>query len=242
MAKILITGASTGIGAETARLLAPGNELFLVYNRSVDAAKALATETNALGATTHLLQSDISSEIACIELFRQIGGLTDSLDVLVNNAGGLIRRQAADALEWKLMEEIYALNVFSLMKITSLAIPLLRRAEAASIVNITSIASRHGAAGATIYGSAKNAVDALTRGWAKELAPAIRVNSISPGVIVTPFHDKVSTPEQMDAWAEGNPLGRNGEPSHIATAIKFVIENDFINGESIDINGGLLMR
>ena len=113
MAKILITGASTGIGAEAARVLAPGNELFLVYNRSVDAAKALAAETNAAGATTHLLQSDITSEIACIDLFRQIGALTESLDVLINNAGGLVRRQAVDALEWNLMEEIYALNVFS---------------------------------------------------------------------------------------------------------------------------------
>ncbi|PRY20633.1 3-oxoacyl-[acyl-carrier protein] reductase [Aliiruegeria haliotis] len=242
MTKILITGASTGIGAETARLLAPGNELFLVYNRSVDAAKALGTEVEALGGTAHLLQSDITSEIACIELFRQLGELTDSLDVLVNNAGGLVRRQPVDALQWNLMEEIYALNVFSLMKVTSLAIPLLRKGTGASIVNITSIASRHGAAGATIYGSAKGAVDSLTRGWAKELAPAIRVNSVSPGVIVTPFHDKVSTPEQMGAWAEGNPLGRNGQPEHIASAIKFAIDNDFLNGESIDINGGLLMR
>jgi 3-oxoacyl-[acyl-carrier protein] reductase len=242
MAKILITGASTGIGAETARLLAPGNELFLVYNRSVDAAKALAAEVADLGATAHLLQSNITSEIACIDLFRQLGELTDALDVLVNNAGGLVRRQAADALEWNLMEEIYALNVFSLMKITSLAIPFLRKGQNASIVNITSIASRHGAPGATIYGSAKGAVDSLTRGWCKELAPDIRVNSISPGVIDTPFHEKVSTPAQMDAWAESNPLGRNGQPAHIASAIKFVIDNDFINGESIDINGGLLMR
>lgn len=242
MAKILITGASTGIGAEAARVLAPGNELFLVYNRSVDAAKALAAETNAAGATTHLLQSDITSEIACIDLFRQIGALTESLDVLINNAGGLVRRQAVDALEWNLMEEIYALNVFSVMKVTSLAVPLLRKGTDPSIINMTSVASRHGGAGATIYASAKGAVDSLTRGWAKELAPAIRVNSISPGVIDTPFHEKASTPQQMEAWAQANPLGRNGHPAHIASAIKLLIENDFINGESIDINGGLMMR
>ncbi|WP_068086170.1 SDR family NAD(P)-dependent oxidoreductase [Polycladidibacter stylochi] len=242
MAKILITGASTGIGAETSRLLAENNELFLVYNRSEEKAKQLEAELGDLGAKVHLLQADITSEIACIELFRQIGELTDSLDVLVNNAGGLVRRQAADALDWQLMQEIFNLNVFSLFKITSLALPFLRKGEKPSIVNITSIASRHGAPGATIYGAAKGSVDTFTRGLCKELAPEIRINSVSPGVIVTPFHDKVSTPEQMVAWAEGNPLKRNGTPNNIATAIKFLIENDFINGESIDVNGGLLMR
>ncbi|PLW76849.1 SDR family NAD(P)-dependent oxidoreductase [Cohaesibacter celericrescens] len=242
MAKILITGASTGIGAETARLLAPNNELFLVYNRSVDKAKALEVELLALGAKVNLLQSDITSEIACIELFRKIGELTDSLDVLVNNAGGLVRRQPVDGLEWQLMEEIFSLNVFSLMKISSLAVPFLRKGTNANIVNITSIVVRHGAPTATLYGAAKGAVDTFTRGLCKELAPNIRANSVSPGVIDTPFHEKVSTPEQMDAWAEGNPLKRNGQPSHIASAIKLLIDNDFINGESIDVNGGLTIR
>ena len=242
MSKILITGASTGIGAETARMLAPGNELFLVYNRSVEKAKALEAELTGKAAKVHMLQSDITSEIACIDLFRQIGALTDSLDVLVNNAGGLVRRQPADALEWQLMDGIFSLNVFSLMKITSLAIPYLRKGTAPNIVNITSIVVRHGGPGATIYGAAKGAVDTFTRGLCKELAPEIRANSVNPGVIDTPFHEKVSTPEQMKAWAEGNPLKRNGYPKHIAMAIQFVIENDFVNGESIDVNGGLTIR
>ncbi|MFD0979144.1 SDR family NAD(P)-dependent oxidoreductase [Tropicimonas aquimaris] len=241
MSKLLITGASTGIGAATARLLAPGNELFLVYNRSVEQAEALKAELSDV-AKVHLLQCDITSEIACIDLFRQIAKLTNTLDVLINNAGGLIRRQPVDGLEWRLMEEIYALNVFSLMKITSLSIPLLRRGTNPCIVNLTSVASRHGAPGATIYGSAKGAVDSLTRGWCKELAPDIRVNSISPGVIDTPFHEKAATPEMMTAWAEANPLKRNGVAEHIADAIRFVIQNDFVNGESIDVNGGLHMR
>nr|WP_319486335.1 SDR family oxidoreductase [uncultured Cohaesibacter sp.] len=242
MSKILITGASTGIGAETARMLAAGNELFLVYNQSVEKARKLEQELKELGATTHMLQCDITSEIACIDLFNQIGELTDSLDVLVNNAGGLVRRQAADALEWQLMQEVFALNVFSLMKITSLAIPLLRKGVNPNIVNTTSVVVRHGGPTATIYGAAKGAVDTFTRGLCKELAPVIRANSVCPGVIDTPFHEKVSTPDQMKAWAEGNPLKRNGYPKHIALAIKFLIEDDFVNGESIDVNGGLTIR
>lgn len=242
MAKIMITGASTGIGAETARTFAKGNELFLVYNRSIEKAKALEEELVEMGAKVHLFQSDITSEIAVIELFRKLSQHTDSLDVLINNAGGLVRRQAAGELEWQLMDEIFRLNVFSLFKITSLAIPMLKKGTDANIVNITSIASRHGAPGATIYGAAKGAVDTFTRGLCKELAPTIRVNSISPGVIDTPFHEKVSTPEQLVAWADGNPLKRNGKPEHIASAIKLVVENNFINGESIDVNGGLMVR
>ena len=94
----------------------------------------------------------------------------------------------------------------------------------------------------TIYGASKAALDSFTRGIAKELAPTIRVNAVAPGVIVTPFHEKVSTPEQLEAWKEANPLKKNGHAGHIAEAIRFLIENDFINGETIDINGGLFMR
>ncbi|SDR48746.1 SDR family oxidoreductase [Pseudovibrio sp. Tun.PSC04-5.I4] len=242
MAKIMITGASTGIGAETARAFAQGNELFLVYNRSTDKAKTLEAELVQKGAIVHLLQSDITSEIACIELFRKISRLTDTLDALINNAGGLVRRQAADQLEWQLMDEIFRLNAFSLFKITSLAIPMLRNGRNASIVNISSIVVRHGGPTATLYGAAKGAVDTFTRGLSKELAPDIRVNSVAPGVIDTPFHEKVSTPDQMDAWAANTPLKRNGQPANIVSAIKLLVENDFITGESIDVNGGMMIR
>ncbi|MCP4690209.1 MAG: SDR family oxidoreductase [Desulfobacterales bacterium] len=107
---------------------------------------------------------------------------------------------------------------------------------------MSSVAIRHGAPTATVYGASKSAVDSFTRGIAKELAPAIRGNAVAPGVIATPFHDKVSTPEQMEAFRKSNPLQRNGEPIHIARAVRFIMENDFLNGETIDINGGSFMR
>lgn len=240
---IFITGAGTGIGAETARLLAPGNRLFLHYNSSADAVKKVAADVVALGGEAELLQADITTENACCQLVQQLSEKTDHLDVLINNAGGMIKRQAADALEWDLMEKIYALNTFSLLKISSLCIPLLRRStQDPSIVNVSSIVIRHGGPGATLYSSAKGAVDVATRGFARELAPHIRVNAVCPGVIDTPFHEKVSTPQQMESWAANNPLKRNGYPTHIAQAIRLLIEDDFINGETIDINGGLNIR
>ena len=239
---ILLTGASTGIGAETARILAKDNELILIYNSSKEKAMNVATDIEKLGGKVHLIQSNLTSESACNELFKKVSGLVNKLDVLINNAGGLIRRQPVRELKWDLMLETFSLNTFSAMKLTSLCIPLLENGIDPNIINITSVVIRHGGPTAVLYAAAKGALDVATRGFSRELAPKIRVNSVCPGVIDTPFHEKVSTPEQMKSWAEANPLKRNGTPSNISSAIKFIIENDFINGESIDINGGLFIR
>jgi 3-oxoacyl-[acyl-carrier protein] reductase len=239
---ILITGASTGIGAETARRLAEGNKIFVHYNSSTAPAESVAADVREKGGQADLIQADLSKEDGCRALVQAVSADTDKLDVLVNNAGGLIKRQGVREYEWRLMEDIFALNTFSAMMVTSLCIPLLEKGKDPCIVNISSVAMRHGAPTATIYGASKSALDSFTRGIAKELAPTIRVNAVAPGVIITPFHDNISTPEQIKAWREGNPLQKNGDAAHIAKAIKFIINNDFINGETLDINGGLFMR
>ena len=128
------------------------------------------------------------------------------------------------------------------MMMTKLCLPLLEQSSDPSVIFLTSVAARTGAPGATIYGACKGALDSLTRGLAKELAPAIRVNAVAPCVIATPFHEKVSTPEKMKAFAEAAALKRNGQAEHVATAIRLLIENDFMTGETIDINGGMNMR
>jgi len=239
---ILITGASTGIGAETARHLAPGKEIFVHYNASEEPARQVAADITDLGGKAHLIPADLTTETGCRELINAVSEKTDKLDVLVNNAGGLIRRRSVRDCEWSLMQEVFALNTFSTMMMTSLCISLLEKGENPSIINMTSVAIRHGAPTATPYGAAKGAIDVFTRGAAKELAPKIRVNAVAPGVILTPFHNKVTTPEQLELWQENTPLKRHGEALHIAGAIRFLIENDFITGETIDINGGLFMR
>ncbi len=239
---IVITGASTGIGAETARVFAAGNELFLHYNSSEDAVQQVASDVKAAGGRAHMCQADLRSESGCKALYDQIAAATQRIDVLVNNAGGLIRRQPCGEFEWSLMEEIFALNTFQAMMMTSLCLPLLQKAEAPVVVLISSVAARNGAPGATIYGAAKGAVDSLTRGLAAELAPQVRVNAVAPGVIETPFHEKVSTPEKMRQFKEKSALKRNGHAGHIASAIKLIVENDFLTGETIDVNGGMFMR
>ncbi len=239
---ILITGASTGLGAETARHLAQGNQIFIHYFASKEAAQKVAADVEANGGKAQLVQADLSAEDGCRSLFKAVAEKVDKLDVLVNNAGGLIKRKPVKECDWDLMVQIFALNTFSAMMVTSLFIPLLEKGLDPNIINISSVAMRHGAPTATAYGASKAALDSFTRGAAKELAPTIRVNAVAPGVIITPFHDKVSTPEQLEAWRKGNPLQKNGDPIHIAQTIKFIIDNSFLNGETIDVNGGLFMR
>ena len=239
---ILITGASTGIGAATARLLAPQNKIIVHYYSSKEAAEKVAKDVEEGGGEAFLIQEDLTSEEACIRLVEKVADRYSKLDVLINNAGGMICRQTARELKWELMLDTFSLNTFSAMKISSLCIPLLEKGEDPNIINISSIAMRHGAPSATIYGACKGAIDFFTRGLANELAPEIRVNAVAPGVIDTPFHKKVSTPEKMKKFKEITPIKRIGEAIHIAKTIKFLIENDFITGETIDVNGGLFMR
>lgn len=239
---IVITGASTGIGAAIARRMARDNTIIIHYCNSREPAEEVARDVETANGTAHLIQADLSSEAGCNAFGDAVYEKVDTLDVLVNNAGGLIQRQEATELTWDLMSRIFALNTFSTMKVSSLLIPLLRQGTLPTIINMTSIAARHGAPTATIYGACKGALDSFTRGLAKELAPDIRVNAVAPGVIETPFHKKVSTPEQMETWASNTPLGRNGVGDDIAQAVDFLVHNTFTTGETVDVNGGLFMR
>lgn len=239
---ILITGAGTGIGAATAQRLAAGNTVLMHYHASRQAAERVAADVQATGGTAALIQADLATEAGCRQVAAFAAAHGERLDVLVNNAGGLLRRHPARALEWQLMQDIFALNAFSTMMLSSLCVPLLERGQEPCIVNVTSIAIRHGAPTATIYGAAKGALDVFTRGLAKELAPTIRVNAVAPGVIETPFHEKVTTAEKLAEFRAATPLRRNGQAAEIAEAIAFLVAERFMTGATIDVNGGLFMR
>lgn len=238
----LITGASTGLGAHMAVFFAPGNEIFVHYAASKFEAEQVAATVLQQGGTPHLVQADLTTEAETLKLITQVEQRVEKLDVLINNAGALFHRETAQELTWALMEKTFRLNVFSLMLLTSRCVPLLERGLDPTILNITSIAMRHGAPTASIYGASKGAVDSFTRGMAKELAPKIRVNAIAPGVIETPFHDKVSSPEKLKAWRDQSPLKINGTSDDITLVADMLIRNPFITGETIDVNGGLFMR
>lgn len=239
---ILITGASTGIGAETALGLAEGNNIILHYNRSEKAVEEIASLVEQRGGVPTIVKADLSNEEGTLDLVKAVKSSFAKLDVLFNNAGGLIERSSAGEMSWSLMQETFALNVFSAFLLSSELKSLLLKGTDPCIINNTSIAMRTGAPTASIYGASKGALDSFTRGMAKELAPDIRVNAVAPGVIVTPFHDKVTSDEQMARFKESNPLKKLGAPEHIVQAVFFLIENTFVNGETIDVNGGAFMR
>lgn len=243
MAKIiLITGSSTGIGAETAKMLAAGNQVVVHYNSSQVQAEKVAAAVNESGGKSYLIQADVASETGCKKLADFVQTQFGKLDILINNAGGLDKRHSTQEISWGLLEKTFALNAFSAMLLSSLCIPLLKQGTHPAIVNITSLAIRTGAPMASIYAAAKGAIDVFTRGLAKELAPQIRVNAIAPGYIQTPFHDGLSSKEQIQTIIDATPLKMTGESQHVAMAVKMLVENDFMTGETIDVNGGLFMR
>lgn len=239
---IFITGASTGIGALTAIDLACNNQVVVHYHSSRDEAEKTAATIRERGGIPHLLQADLATDEGCIKAACFIEKEFGKLDILINNAGGLDKLHAATEITWSLLHSIFALNAFSTMRLTSLCIPLLQKSDAACIVNVTSVSLRTGAPTATIYAAAKAAIDSFTRGLAAELAPQIRVNAIAPGYINTPFHDDLTSAATLKDIANRTPLKMLGESHHISSGIQFLIENDFITGETIDINGGLFMR
>lgn len=239
---IVITGASTGIGAATAVAMAPKNTIFVHYRSSSEQAKQVADQVVAAGGDAILVCADLSTADGCKSFAQSVNERTDHLDVLVNNAGGLPKRTSIRDIDWAIINENFSLNTYSAMLITSLLLPLLETGEDPVIVNVSSLAARNGAPTATLYGSAKGALDTFTRGAANELAPRVRVNAVAPGIIETPFHERASSPERMEEFRNGTPLKRNGTPEDVARAIAFLAESTFITGETIDVNGGISMR
>ena len=239
--RVLVTGGAVGIGAATARALAPESRLLVLYNHSRAAAESLAESLADSAVDVRAVQADLTTDRGCEELHEAARTYFGALEVLVNNAGGMIERQSVGELTWQHLVDTFALNALSTMRLTSLCRGLLESGNGACVVNVTSIAMRHGAPSATAYGAAKAAVDAFTRGAAKELAP-IRVNAVAPGMIDTAFHDRVTSEAQMRQFVEATPLKSLGSPEMVAQTIKFVIENEFMTGETVDCNGGLFMR
>jgi len=239
---ILITGASTGIGSLTANELAKDNQIIIHYNSSQANAEKTASSVREMGGTPYLVQSDLSNDLGCIKVASFIKNNFDKLDILINNAGRLDVKHSATEITWSLIESIFSINTFSVLRLTSLCLPLLEKAESSCIINITSVSLRTGAPTATVYAAAKAAIDSFTRGLATELAPRIRVNAVAPGYIDTPFHEGLTSVEELESIKKTTPLQMIGKPEHITSTINFLINNSFMTGETIDVNGGLFMR
>jgi 3-oxoacyl-[acyl-carrier protein] reductase len=243
----LVTGASTGIGAATARAFAAaGSQVAVHYNSSDSAARDVAESIQGSGGKAWLFQADPSKAAACRSLVDEVLKACGRIDALVNNAGSLVDRKMLFEIDDEFWQRVLDINLNSAFWTTQAAARHMTERGSGAIVNVSSIAARNGGGpGATPYAAAKAAMTAMTKGHAKELiARGVRVNAVNPGVILTPFHERFSPPERMRAMVSSIPQGRAGQPEEIAGAIVFLASDaaSHIVGESLEINGGMLME
>jgi 3-oxoacyl-[acyl-carrier protein] reductase len=238
----LVTGASTGIGAATAiRLGRSGVKVAVNYLRSELEAKKVLKAVEADGSEGLLVRADVTDAVQVREMVDGTLKAFGKIDVLVNNAGGLPKRAPVAEMSDALFDEIMNLNVRSAFYCSRATIPHMIEMKYGRIINISSIAAfTGGGRNATVYAASKAAINAFTKGLAKELAPhGITVNSVAPGVIDTLFHAKAET-GSFDQFLPSIPLNRVGTADEVASLIAYLVsdESSFITGSVFHVNGG----
>jgi len=232
MASVVITGGSRGIGAAAVRLFAArGDRVFFLYEKEHAAAQTVAEET---GATA--ICCDVADGAAVKAAFAQI----PTVDTLICNAGicdyGLLSQLPED--RW---DRLFDVNVKGMYHCINAATPCFLKNQRGCVITVSSMWGQAGASCEAAYSATKGAVIALTKALAQELGPSgIRVNCITPGVIETDMCRDVS-PKTMAELAQEAPVGRNGKPEDVAKAMVYLADADFVTGQVLPVNGGLLL-
>ncbi len=245
--RVLVTGASTGIGAAVARgFAAAGARVAVHYHASASEAEAVVAEIGGAGGSALALEADLGGRSGAAELVEEAAARLGGLDVLVNNAGALLRRAPLGEIDDALFDRVLDLNVRSVVMASQAAVPHLKKAGGGSIINTSSVAARNGGGpGSALYGGAKAFVSNVTRNMARELAPqGIRVNAVAPGVIMTPFHERYSSPELLEQMRRSIPMGRIGKAEDCVGAYLFLASpalSGYVTGQTIEVNGGQIM-
>jgi NAD(P)-dependent dehydrogenase (short-subunit alcohol dehydrogenase family) len=242
---MLITGASSGIGAVTALLAAErGYDLVITYLTKRAQAETIAQKIIALGRNALCVQADVGIESDVLNLFSQIDNTFGRLDVLVNNAA-ILRQKLFRDTQVAELEKLFAVNVIGSFICAREAIKRMSKLEGGNggaIVNVSSIAARVGSPFEYIdYAASKGAIDTFTMGLAKELvADGIRVNAVRPGIINTELHAKGGEPGRIDRIAPTIPMQRAGEADEVANAILWLASDEasYITGSLLDVSGG----
>ena len=242
----LVTGASSGIGAATAAILADlGARVAIGYFHNEKGAEQVRGGILASGGRAITIHADVRRGDEARAMVKQAADELGPIDILVNNAGSLVQRIPIREITEESWDDIMDLNLKSAVMCSQAAAPSMIERRVGAIVNVVSIAGRNGGGpGAGAYSTAKGGLITFTKSLAKELAPhGVRVNAVSPGVIDTPFHEVFSTPEIIGNFVKTIPLGRVGRSEECAKVIAFLASDagSYVVGETIEVNGGQLM-
>jgi 3-oxoacyl-[acyl-carrier protein] reductase len=243
---VLVTGAGSGIGAAVAEGFGrQGAHVVVHYGHNREGAEKVAGSIQEAGGHASVVAADLARPAEAARLVDEVAARHGRLDVLVNNAGDLLGRMPVTEMTDEQFARVMDLNMSSVFAACRQAVPVMQRQGAGAIVNLTSVAARTGGAGGSVaYATAKGALSTFTRGLAKEVArTGIRVNAIAPGIIVTPFHERHTSDEQMAAMVSGIPMGRPGTPDECVGTVLFLADaamSGYVTGQVIEINGGQL--
>ena len=249
--KIIVTGAAQGMGAHFARRLAEAGAQLAAGDVKEEGLAALAESTRGLPGKVHTRKLDVSNEADVTAFVDWAYGAMGGLNGLVNNAGILrdgllVKKDKTTGEISKMSKENFDLVIgVNLTGATMMVREVVAKMVSAEqkpgvIVNMSSIA-RHGNRGQSNYVSAKAALAANTFTWAREFGPfGIRVGAIAPGMVETPMTQGMNQ-KARDALVANIPVGRIGLPEDLWLAVRFVLECDYFNGRTIDVDGGLTM-
>jgi len=235
----LVTGATSNIGRAIAEAFAAEGAHVVVSGRSAERGKEVADGIRARGGRADFVQADLDGSAAASQALAQqamqvLGG---RIDVLVNNAG-IYPGDTTAATDEETFDQVYAVNVKAPFFLTAAVAPAMVGAGGGAIINLGSWITRLGVPIGALYSSTKGAVETLTRAWAAEFGPqGVRVNAISPGVVLTPATGEIHPGEIM---MKGTPAGRMGTPDAIANAAVYLAgdESSFVHGIVLDVDGG----
>jgi len=241
----LVTGATSDIGAATARALARrGADLALHGHTNIARLEVLRDEVTALGRRVLIVQADLADYAAVQELARQALAFAP-IDILINNAGNIVKRVHWTELEPVHLDRVFGLNYRAPLFLTQLLSPAMIERGRGVIVNILSTAYISGGTDTVYaYASAKGALWTLTHALARSLAPqGVRVLAVSPGTVDTAFQREPGNRALWQQWVNNIPLKRIGEPREIGDVVAFLTTDaaSFIVGETIHVNGGIYM-
>jgi len=241
---LLITGASAGIGAATARKAAQaGFDLALNYLSNRTGAEAVAAEARDLGARVILCPGDVADPDDIAGIYARIDEGFGRLDGLVNNAGVVDTIAKVTDFTHARLRRMFDINVIGAMLVAKEAVLRMQaQGTGGVIVNVSSAASRLGSANTFVdYAASKAAIDTFTKGLSDEVAPdGIRVNAVRPGIIETDIHAKAGAPERVAEIAPSIPLRRSGRAEEVADTILYLLSDQasFVTGTTLDVTGG----